>query len=183
MRRRGPVVVAVAFGVAVLIAIFFFVLPKMHAVDKARNGLESEQTKEQALQLRLAQLEQAKQEAPQTQQALAALKEKIPPTADIPGLIRIVADAADETGMNVSTLSPAAATADGSGKFAIIPVSLTVDGDYFSVQEFLLKLESLQRAMKVTGMQISTGAPPFELSVSLNVEVYTTDVNVAPPAA
>jgi Tfp pilus assembly protein PilO len=183
VKRRGPVVVAVAFGISALIAIFFFVLPKMHAVDKAGQALASEQSKEQALQLRLAQLEQAKQEAPQTQQALAGLKEKIPPTPDIPGLIRIVADVADETGMNVSTLSPGAATADGSGKFAIIPVSLTVEGDYFSVQEFLLKLESLPRAMKVTSMQISTGSPPFELSVSLDVEVYTTDINVAPPAA
>ena len=51
------------------------------------------------------------------------------------------------------------------------------------MQEFLLKLESLPRAMKVTGMQISTGSPPFELSVSLNVEVYTTDTDVSAPAA
>jgi Tfp pilus assembly protein PilO len=183
IRRRGPVVVAVAFGLAALIAIFFFVLPKMSAVDKARKDLASEQTKEQSLRLRLAQLQQAKQEAPQTQQALQELKTKIPPAADIPGLIRIIADTADTTGMNVSTLSPGAATVDGSGKFAIVPISLTVDGDYFSLQEFLLQLEQLPRAMKVLHVQMAPGTPPFELAVSLDVEVYTTDISIAPPAA
>jgi len=183
VRRRGPVVVAVAFGVAALIAIFFFVLPKMSAVSKARQDVVKEQTKEQALQLQLAQLQQAKQEAPQTQQALDQLKVEIPPTADIPGLIRIIADAADETGMNLATLSPGAPIADGSGKFAIIPVSLSVDGSYFSLQEFLVKLESLPRAMKVIHTQISPGTPPYELAISLDVEVYTTDINIAPPVA
>lgn len=183
MIRRGPVVVAVAFAVVALIAIFFLVLPKKSAVTKARQQLAQEQDKEQSLQLRLAQLEQAKQEAPQTQQALDDLKVKIPPSADIPGLIRIVADVADETGMNLASLSPGAATVDGSGKFAIIPLSMNVDGDYFSIQQFLLRLESLPRAMKVTSMQISSGSPPFELSVALSVEVYTTDTNTAAPAA
>jgi Tfp pilus assembly protein PilO len=183
MRRRGPVVVAVAFGLAALIFIFFLVLPKMSAVSKARQDLVEEQTKEQALQLQLARLQEAKQEAPQTQQALSQLKVEIPPTADIPGLIRIVADVADETGMNVSTLSPGVATVDGSADFATIPVALTVDGSYFALQEFLIKLESLPRAMKVISTQISPGSPPYELSISLDVEVYTTDVNIAPPVA
>jgi len=183
MRRRGPVVVAVGFGVVAFIAIFFLVLPKMSAVSKAKKDLVAEQTKEQSLQLRLSQLQAAKQEAPQTQQALDELKVQIPPTADIPGLIRVVADAADETGMNVSTLSPGAPTVDGSGKFSIIPVSLTVDGSYFSLQEFLVKLETLPRAMKVMQTQISPGTPPYELGISLDVEVYTTDVNVTAPAA
>ena len=60
---------------------------------------------------------------------------------------------------------------------------MNVDGDYFSIQQFLLRLESLPRAMKVTSMQISSGSPPFELSVALSVEVYTTDTNTAAPAA
>jgi len=182
VNRRGPVVVAVAFAVAALIAIFFFVLPKKSAVSKARAELAATQSKEQSLQLQLARLEEAKQEAPQTQQALNGLKVKIPPSADIPGLIRIIADVADETAMNLAQLSPGAATVDGSGKFAVIPLALNVEGDYFSLQQFLIKLESLPRAMKVTSMQISTGTPPFELSVALNVEVYTTDTDVSAPA-
>jgi type IV pilus assembly protein PilO len=183
VNRRGPAVVAAAFAIAALIAIFFVVLPKKSAVSEAKKQLEQAQGEEQSLQLRLAQLQEAKQEAPQTQQALDELKVKIPPSADIPGLIRIMADTADEAGVTLATLSPGAATVDGSGKFATIPVSINVDADYFSLQQFLLKLESLPRAMKVTSLQISSGTAPFELSATLNAEVYTTDTDIAAPAA
>jgi hypothetical protein len=37
--------------------------------------------------------------------------------------------------------------------------------------------------MKVIHTQISPGTAPYELAVSLDVEVYTTDINIAPPAA
>ena len=80
--------------------------------------------------------------------------------------------------MNISALTPGAATVDGSGKFAIVPVSLSVQGTFFSLEDFLFKLETLPRAMKVTSMGISTGAPPFELNVSLSLEIYTTDTGI-----
>jgi Tfp pilus assembly protein PilO len=179
VKRRGPIVVAAIFTAVAILAVLFFVLPKMSAVGKAHDELMEAEAHEQELQLQLAQLKEAQQQAPEVEQRLAQLKEKIPPSEDMPGVIRQIADAAATASVNLATLTRGTPAADGSGSFAIVPISVSVAGSFFALDEFLLRLESLPRAMKILSTQVTKGSPPFELSVALSVEVYTTDVSSA----
>jgi Tfp pilus assembly protein PilO len=82
------------------------------------------------------------------------------------------------------SVAPGTPTAAEAG-FSVVPAQIQVTGGYFSLDEFLYRLETLPRAVKVTSLQISPGggegqAAPAALSMQLSVEFYTTDVSAGP---
>jgi Tfp pilus assembly protein PilO len=180
VRARGPVLVSVITLGVVMIVTFFLILPKMSSVSSARDQLQTEQQHEQELEVQLQQLQDAQQAAPETEQKLSELRAKIPPTLDEPGLIRAVSDAGASASVDVLSLAPGTPSTDPSGNFSLLPVTLQANGSFFSIDEFLFRLERLPRAMKVLTVDISPGSPPFELSVNMSLEVYTTDVSAGP---
>ena len=57
--------------------------------------------------------------------------------------------------------APAAASAS-AGQLASIPLTLSVAGGYFQVQQFLANLENLPRSMRITGLTLAPGANPVK---------------------
>jgi Tfp pilus assembly protein PilO len=110
----------------------------------------------------------------------------VPPTADLPALIRLLTAAADGAGVDFFTVAPATPQLDPTGAFSTIPTAISVTGGYFALDQFLFRLESLPRAAKVTSVSITPGgaAAPgstvSSLSMQLNVEFYTTDTSAGP---
>jgi Tfp pilus assembly protein PilO len=174
------VLVGVITVAVVMIVVLFLILPKMSSVRTAHDQLQTEQQHQQALEVQLGQLQDAQQAAPETEQKLSELQTKIPPTLDEPGLIRSVSDAGASASVDVLSLAPGTPSADPSGKFSVLPVTLQASGSFFSIDEFLFRLETLPRAMKVLTVDITPGSPPFELSVNMSFEVYTTDISAGP---
>jgi type IV pilus assembly protein PilO len=190
VNRRAPILAGVASAVVVLIAVVAFLLPKISAVHKRQVDLDQARTQEQTLRTQLSQLQQDQQDAKAVQKQLQALETKIPPTADIPSLIRQLQGAADASAVDFMSTSPGAPTAPATGAgVSTIPLQITVGGSFFSVQEFLFRLEQLPRAVKVTQVGItSSGAGASaagataaeELSLSITAQVFTTDVDAGP---
>jgi Tfp pilus assembly protein PilO len=182
-------IAAAASGVLAVLMIVLLVLPKMSEVSKAREELQAAQDEEITLQSQLRSLQDAQAQAEQTQKEIQALEAKVPPTADLPGLFRLLQAAADRAGVDFFQFSPGTPTADPSGTFSTIPGQIVVTGNYFMLQEFLYRLESLPRAAKVTSVSIApsgggeTGGTTLatnQLQMQLNVEFYTTDASAGP---
>ncbi len=186
MRRlRGPLLAGIASGVVAILALVLLVLPKMGQVGKAREELTSAQQQETSLETQLASLQEAKQQAPQIQEELDNLKTQIPPTADLPEMIRLIAGAADRSAVDFFSIAPTNPTTDTSGEFSIVPAQITMNGDFFSLEEFLYRIETLPRATKVVSFTVAQG-PGFqsggstELTVTMTAEFYTTDASAGP---
>jgi hypothetical protein len=92
---------------------------------------------------------------------------------------------------------PATTAAHGAATpLAQIPVTLTVSGSYFNLEQFIASLENLKRAMKVTGFSVSSGpsaggsaaavpggvspSTPGALTASINAIVYMSPQVAAP---
>lgn len=185
MNRRGPIVAGAAVGVLALLAVVLLLLPKMREVGEAREQLAAAQDEEQSLQNQLRALQEAREEAPRVRDAIRRLETQVPPTADLPGMIRLLAGAADRAAVDFFSVAPGTPTATEAG-FSVVPAQIQVTGGYFSLDEFLYRLETLPRAVKVTSLQISAGGggeagtASGELSMQLSVEFYTTDVSSGP---
>ncbi|HWO69715.1 MAG TPA: type 4a pilus biogenesis protein PilO [Actinomycetota bacterium] len=184
MNRRGPIVAGAAVAVLALLAVLLLLLPKMREVGEAREQLAAAQDQEQSLQNQLRALQEAREEAPRVRDAIRRLDTQVPPTADLPGMIRLLAGAADRAAVDFFSVAPGTPTAAEAG-FSVVPAQIQVTGGYFSLDEFLYRLETLPRAVKVTSLQISPGggegqAAPAGLSMQLSVEFYTTDVSAGP---
>jgi Tfp pilus assembly protein PilO len=183
MRRRGPIIAAGVSIVVVILAVMLLLLPKMNEVKKVRDDVADAQATEVNLRAQLTSLQEAQANAPKTNKEIAKIETQIPPTADLPGLLRILRQAADSSAVDFFTVSPGNPILDISGQFSVISTQMTVTGSYFSLEEFLFRLETLPRIGKVTNIAISaqasaTGA--LTLSMQLTAEFYTSDTSAGP---
>ena len=192
MRYRGPIIAGVVAGVIAIALALFLVMPKTGQVQSAQEELLEAEQAEVSLQAALRALQDAQAQAPQTEEEIQALEDAVPPTADLPGLFRLLQSAADRSAVDFFQFSPGNPTPDPSGGFSVISSSIVVTGSYFSLEEYLYNLETLPRASKVTGVSIapagaSDGAAAVttttgRLQMQLTVEFYTTDLNAGPGA-
>lgn len=188
MSRRGPIVAGVVFAIVAILAVVLLVLPKMNEVKRAEDELIAAQDQELTLQAQLQSLQEAQVGAPETKRAIRQLESQVPPTADLPALIRLLREAADRSAVDFFSVSPGSPVVAAAGGYSTITTSISVTGKYFTVVEFLYRLETLPRAAKVMSISIAaggaaegttlTGSPA--VTMTLTVEFYTTDVSAGP---
>jgi Tfp pilus assembly protein PilO len=177
--RRGPIIAAVASVLVALLAVVFLLMPRMSAVGKRSDDLEAAQAQQVSLESQVAQLQAAKEEAKVAQKQLNRLETKVPPTAELPSLIRLLQGAADSAAVDFMAVSPGTPTSTIPG-LSTIDTQINVLGSFFSVEEFLFQLETLPRAIRVTQITVGPGSEPNQLQLSMAGQVYTTDTSAGP---
>ena len=196
---------------AVLAAGWFLVIkPQRAHASSLRTQAHAVDAQSEQLRSQVAQLKEQQKGLPAQQKLLSQIATKIPDNPALPALIRQLSAAADGAGVNLLSMAPgqpvlaqagvatsSAATAGGS-PLASIPLALNVQGSYFNIEQFFSAVESLSRAMLVTGFTVSpvdgsasgssaaaTNGPtvaPGTLAASITGEVFESPV-VAPVAA
>jgi Tfp pilus assembly protein PilO len=177
--RRAVVVAGTGAAILALLLVFFLVLPKMSEVTTAREELEDTRAQQATLSAQLNALEQARDEAPENEAAIRDVEGKVPPTADLPGAILFLRNAATVSGVTVLSLTPATPTLAVAGGFSDISVSASGEGSYFALVKYLHEIETLPRAATVESINLS----PIEgsaLSFAATITLYTSDVSSGP---
>ena len=105
--RRAPLFAGMAVAGVAILMVLLLVLPKMGQVSQAQQRLDQAQGEQQTLESRKSALEDAKGAAPQARKTIAEVHRRIPPTADEPGLILLLQNAAISAGIDLVSLSPA----------------------------------------------------------------------------
>ena len=80
------------------------------------------------------------------------------PTAVTP--VAVVAPASPATGKTTPAKAAKPAPAD-AGQLAQLPVTMTIVGGYFQVEQFLAALEGLPRSLRLTGVTMAPGTNPL----------------------
>ena len=182
MRNRKPLLLGLAVAGLAVIVLVALVLPKRSEVHAHAQKLVTAQQQGQALQAQIDALKQAKLDAPKTRRSLAGVEQQLPSTASLPSLLRLIRRAADTAAVDFVQISPGApATGTTTGAYSTIPTQITTAGSYFSVEEFLYRLETLRRAVKVTNLTLGAGPHGLpQLEAQLTADVFTTDTSVGP---
>jgi Tfp pilus assembly protein PilO len=176
----------IAAGVTLLIAValvMFLVLPKMNDVDEARATLQEAEEQELILSTELSRLQAVAEEAQSLRREAAEFRRQVPEAADLPGLINILQDAADRAEVDFFSVAPGEPAPTTEGTASEIPAQIQVIGSFFAVDEFLVSLETLERASKVLTLTVAAGPEGLpQLSVDLDTRFFTTDVSSGPGA-
>ncbi|MEX0990013.1 MAG: type 4a pilus biogenesis protein PilO [Actinomycetota bacterium] len=201
MNKRAPLIAAVAGVLLAVLVIFFLVMPKRAQVSEKQDELDQAEQQETSLQLTLAQLEAAREDAPVTNEKIRQIGTMIPPTEDQPGMILLLQSAADRAGVDPLSISTANPVAAEGAEYSTVIVTLDTSGTYFALEEFLYNLETLPRAAKVTSVSLTGGtttaatteettteetatdtttATTAELTGQFTVEFFTTDISAGP---
>jgi len=169
--RRQIIIAAVA--AVVVTALFFLVLlkPKLSEISTTRSDVQTARAEEDTLNTQLAHLRDIKKNAPETMAKLAALSQYVPATPDLPGFIQQVQNAATASGVDLQSIAPSPPTdvSNASGVQAIA-VTLTAQAGFFRIEDFLARLENLQRAVEVRAISLS----PIQSQVSSELILSTT---------
>jgi Tfp pilus assembly protein PilO len=177
--RRAPIFVGIGVAVLALLFIVFLVLPKLGQVSDAQEQLDQARNTQQTLQSRLAALKAARDEAPANEATIRRINNQVPLTADLPGVILLLRNAATNAGVQVLSLTPAPPALDDTGDFSRISVSSSGQGSYFAVVDYLFSIETLPRAATVQSIDLS----PVEgagLSFTASLTLYTSDLSAGP---
>jgi Tfp pilus assembly protein PilO len=182
--RRAPLYAGLAVAGVAILLVLLLVLPKMGQVSQAQNQLDQAQSDQQTLESRKSALEDAKAAAPQARKTIAEVHKRIPPTADEPGLILLLQNAAISAGIDVLSLSPGTPVLDTTSGLSKIAVGVSATGTYFDMTDFMYQIETLPRAAIVTNLSLApgetsqTGVPLLTLTAS--IQTYTSDTSAGP---
>ena len=177
--RRGVIVAGAGAAILALLLLLFLVLPKMAEVTKAQTELKDAKAEQQTLSAQLNALKQARDEAPQNEATIREIEGEVPPTADLPGVILFLRNAAAVSGVQVLSLTPDVPVPATSGDFSIISVSASGQGSYFALVKYLHEMETLPRAATVKSIDLN----PVEgsiLTFAATITLYTSDVSSGP---
>jgi Tfp pilus assembly protein PilO len=182
--RRAPIIAGVAAALVCVLVIFFLVLPKRSQVSAAQKQLDDVKNQTSQLQAQLSALVDAEAQAPAARQTIRRVDKQIPPTADEPGLILLLRDAAERSAVDFTNIAVSTPAAAATSAYSSIPVTITITGTYFSLDEFLFRIETLPRAAKVLTGSISAsageGSVLNELTMQISMELYTSDTSAGP---
>ncbi|MEO8291932.1 MAG: type 4a pilus biogenesis protein PilO [Actinomycetota bacterium] len=183
--RRTTVIAGVVMAGLVLLAFLFLVSPKRAQVSQAQTALEEAQAQNGTLRSQLGSLKQAEIEAPANRKLIRRVEQQLPPTADPQGFILLLKNAADKAGVDLTQQTIGAPVAGANG-VTTIPITVSLTGTYFSLDEYLFQLETLPRAAKVSAISMAPagteGATTSagRLTMQVTMELYTTDISAGP---
>jgi hypothetical protein len=152
--------------------------PKHGEADDLRASAEQAQTRDDTLEVKLAQLKTQFAKLPEKQSELATALGQMPVDADVPTVVRSLDTLATKSGVSLDAVTPApgqyidssghpagSLTAGSGSKIVGIPMTVTVHGPYFKTVTFLKGLQSGQRAFLVTGLQVSVASADVTLTI------------------
>jgi Tfp pilus assembly protein PilO len=177
--RRGVIIAGAGAAILALLLVLFLVLPKMAEVTTAEGELKDAKDEQQNLSVQLNALKQARDEAPLNEATIREIEGKVPPTADLPGVIRFLRNAASASGVQVLSLTPGTPTLSPSAEFSSITVSSSGQGSYFAVVKYLHEMETLPRAATVESIDLAP-AEGTALAFTATITLYTSDVSSGP---
>jgi Tfp pilus assembly protein PilO len=185
---------AAVTSILVLVAGWFLLVSPQHdTADELTTQAESVEAANVATTAQIASLKAQYKDLPALEQQLAAMRQRIPNTANMPSVIRSISTSASKSGVALTEFTPGgpaplvvdaqdSASLQAPGQVNMYPVSLTFSGRFANVRLFLNSLEGQQRSFLVTGVEIkrteangSTEVAPGTLDVTVTGRVFTAN--------
>lgn len=203
MRLDNRLILILGILLIILFAVgYYFLLlgPKLAQLDAAATERADKEQQLAQLQQQVNDLEEVRSSAPEIERQLLELSKRIPAQPEIPTLVVQIREIAVASGVTQLLVQPAAPEgAPGGGDFQRIPITMTFEGTYEELQNFLLRARQLARLITINSVTYEPVDPETEgaspdagverlLQVEIQSEVYfqpsdESSVAAPPPAA
>ena len=180
MDKLKQYVIFTVLGCLVVFAAGWFLLVSPKRTDAAalRTQADSQVSANAQLENQLQVLKAQAKDLPKQQAELASVAAKIPDNPALPSMIRSLTTAATSAGVELVTVTPGPPVAAGApapagvpatsgaagsaGQLTQIPLTLSIAGGYFQVEQFVSNLENLPRSMRITTLSVAPGSNPVK---------------------
>lgn len=185
---RGRTILAVA--VAALATLVWYVAlfgPASSQRERLGEQVSAAEGQEEELRSTMVRLRRLEGGGGAQQRAqLERLRRLVPPQPDVAGFILAANHVAVGSGVDWISIAPAAPVAGEGGGPSAIGVSIAVNGGFFTVVDYLRRLEGLERLVVVDSLQLSPGGQaggPLQLSATISARIFTTAAAALPPGS
>lgn len=186
--NRQVALIAGLVALVLIVAFYFFAWqPKSDEIAEIDAQREAVLAEQQQLEQRINELREIRATAPEAEAAIVAAESIVPRDVALPSALRQLQVAADEAGVELPTVSVArpAQIVDAQPGLAEMGVTLTVNGSYYQIVDFLRRVEDPAITPRgLTWTTVSVGPADYpELSASISGEMYALlPTPPAPPA-
>jgi type IV pilus assembly protein PilO len=168
-----------------------FLGPKNTARAAVSKELSAARQTELDLRANMAQLRKLAADTRSREAELANLGRLIPADADIDGAILALDDAAKQAQVSMATFIPSPPAVGAAGAPATVGLSMTIDGTFDQIFDYLRRVETLDRLVVIDSLQLagggngagSPGAGPQKLSAQIKARLFSATGPAAPVVA
>ena len=189
-RSSSRAVVALAVMGAVIAAYGWnsvFLAPRNKARTSVHTELSAARQQEQDLRQNMAQLRKLAAETQSREAELTRLGRLVPADADLAGAILALDETAKQAQVAMGSLIPSPAAATAAGGPATLSVTMTIDGTFDQIYDYLSRVEALDRLVVIDSLQLAGGgngtgnAPgPLKLSAQIRARLFSATGPAAP---
>jgi Tfp pilus assembly protein PilO len=142
----------VAICMAILAAGWFLLAqPRRQEVAQIKDQVTSQESTNSSLRSQVSQLQAIQAQLPAEQAKANALSAKVPADPALVSLIHQLSQAASQSNVTLNGIAPTRpAPIQGAAGLSGLQLSLTVKGDYVTLEQFEVALEGLKRSFLVT---------------------------------
>jgi type IV pilus assembly protein PilO len=189
MSSRNVILLGV-LGLVVLIVAFYLLLlgPLLENLGQQADARDQRQATLAELRAEVARLEEVRRSSPELQRQLLELNKRIPTQPEVETLVVQIEDIAQAAGVTQTQIVRGdPAPPGGGGDFTVQPITMSFEGTYEELLEFLRLADDLVRLMTVSNVAYqvteegTTAAPDVEqnLVVEIDAEVYYQPTDVS----
>lgn len=154
--RRRILVAAVAALFVCGLFYMFFLRPRTSKVAEAKAAVVAAEGEQQALQLDLQRLEELKDNAPKLNALLERIRGYVPKGDEIPNFIFQAQEAANTAGVGLDKITPELPKPPAQpAPLAEVRITMTASGSFFSLQDFIRRLYTLDRALRIDTLSLA----------------------------
>lgn len=189
MSMRMRFVLAGVGAVVVLAGWFLMVFrPGQARQAELRDDIAATEQEISSLEAQLRRLQDLQAREPELRAEEARFALALPDVPSVPAFLIQVQDAANQAGVDFVSINPSLPTAprggEGASGIQSISVSISSNGSFFAVQDFVYRMERLDRAVRIDNFSLSGGGDEESptLSVSLRMQMFNLPPGSPAPA-
>ena len=174
MSARNRLIVTVAGALVVLLLAYFLLIrPRQSELAEVKAQVLDEQTLTQQLTADLQVLQELQRQEPQLRADLERIRELVPESYEISNFLFQVDNAAKQSGVTFLQITPELPkTPVVAAGVAEIRVTIGGLGGYFAIQDFIRRLYSLDRAMRIDVLTLSQQGTTSDISMTGTARIF-----------
>ena len=138
--------------ILLLVVGFYFLLlgPLMTTLGERAQERDDKEAQLATLRQQVSELQAVRENAPEIERQLLELSKRIPEQPEIPTLVVQIEEVAEASGVTQVSIEPGdSGPPPGGGEFSVLPVTMSFEGTYEELQNFLFRTRNLARLVTV----------------------------------
>jgi type IV pilus assembly protein PilO len=148
---RNILILGALILVLLAVAYYFLLFSPLRQEYLARYDERARKEAQEAqLERTIAELENVRRDAPNIERQILEYSKRLPTEDEIPTLVVQIEEIAEEADVTQLSIEPGSQEAPpGGGDFSRIPITMSFEGTYEELQDFLLRVRNLTRLVTV----------------------------------